>query len=65
MLHTNDLAEQLSASPRNCWLALNRDESVVVAHGATMDDAVNAARQKGEQEPVLLWAPDQWVPQVY
>ena len=61
----NLLADQLSAAPRNCWLALSSDESNVVAHGATMDEAASAAQKKGEAEPVLLWAPANWIPQVY
>lgn len=62
---TIDISSQLLAAPRNCWLALSADESTVVAHGATMEEAAAAAQQKGVGEPVLLWAPEKWTPRVY
>lgn len=65
MPSTLDISEQLRAAPRNCWLALTADQSAVVAHGDTMDEAVAAAQRKGVQEAVLLWAPQEWIAQVY
>ena len=59
-----ELAEILRAAPRNCWLALSEDETRVVAHGKTPDEATNAARAAGEEDPVLIWAPETWTVRV-
>jgi len=58
------LADILREAPRNCWLALSEDETKVVAHGKTPDDATNAARMAGVNDPVLIWAPDTWTVRV-
>ncbi len=59
------LSDLLRQAPRNCWLALSEDESRVVAHGQTPDDAITAARTAGVDDPILIWAPDTWAVRVY
>jgi len=61
----NDLSEIVAAAPRNCWLALTQDQSMVVGHGATPEAAIDAAIAQGVEEPVLLWAPDKWLPAIF
>jgi len=58
------LARILSEAPRNCWLALNEDETKVVGHGPTIKAAVAEANANGVEDPLLLWAPEVWMPQV-
>ncbi len=60
-----DISDVIRNAPRNCWLALNSDQSELVGHGATADDAIDAAQAKGVGEPVLLWSPEEWIPAVY
>ena len=60
-----DLSELLAKAPRDCWLALNENQSEVVGRGETMRDAVEEARKKGVDDPIVLWAPKTWMPQVY
>jgi hypothetical protein len=62
---TADLSEVIRNAPRNCWLALSSDQSVLLGYGDTMDAAVDAAQAKGVEEPVLLWSPQEWIPAVY
>ena len=59
-----DLARILSEAPRNCWLALDEDETKVVGHGATIEAAVAEAQANDIDDPLLMWAPDAWLPQV-
>ena len=40
------------------WVTLSRDESHVVGHGGTIDEAINQAHKKGEKHPVLIKSPD-------
>ncbi len=64
MERTTQLADVLRSAPRNCWLALSEDETQIVAHGKTPDDAAVAARMAGVGDPILIWAPDTWAVQV-
>jgi len=60
-----DISEIVRSAPRNCWLALSDDQSQVVGYGDTLDAAIDAAKANGVDEPVLLWAPEEWIPAVY
>jgi hypothetical protein len=65
MSRPTELAEILRAAPRNCWLALDEEETRVVAHGKTPDEAAEQAQQNGVEEPVLIWAPEKWTARVF
>ncbi|HXP47243.1 MAG TPA: hypothetical protein VN810_08200 [Terriglobales bacterium] len=60
----SDISSLIDKAPRNCWLALNDEQSELVGHGDTPDAAVDAAQKNGVQEPVLIWSPSQWIPAV-
>lgn len=60
-----DLATLLSTAPRNCWLALNEDESAVVGRGETMKEALEEARKNNVSDPIVIWAPKTWGATVY
>ncbi|HYA97427.1 MAG TPA: DUF5678 domain-containing protein [Methylomirabilota bacterium] len=47
------------------WLAFSHDESRVVGHGETYDEAVAAAEKAGEPEPVITRVPKDWTPRVF
>ncbi len=40
------------------WITLSRDESRVVGHGSTIDEAIDQAHKKGERHPILIKSPD-------
>jgi hypothetical protein len=61
----NDLSILLAKAPRNCWLALNEDQTAVVGRGESLIEAVKEANAKGVQDPIVLWAPKAWKPTVY
>ncbi len=60
-----DLSTLLSKAPRDCWLALNEEQTVVVGRGETLEEAVKEANANGVQDPIVIWAPKTWVPVVY
>jgi hypothetical protein len=60
-----DLAELLRKAPRECWLALSHDETKVVGRGENIEEAVAEANENGEDDPVVLLAPKEWIPAVY
>ncbi|OGY26710.1 MAG: hypothetical protein A2Z11_04305 [Candidatus Woykebacteria bacterium RBG_16_43_9] len=48
-----DLSKILSKN-KNLWLALTPDNKKLVAKGVTLEEALEAARKKGVQDPTLL-----------
>lgn len=60
-----NLSSLLDKAPRNCWLALNEDETRLVGRGDTVKEAVDEAKKNGVADPVIIWAPKKWIPAVY
>jgi hypothetical protein len=44
---------------RGEWVALSSDEKNVLGHGDTIDQALQQAKEKAEERPVLIKSPDQ------
>lgn len=55
----------LEKAPRNCWLALNEEQTEIIARGETMRDAVEEAKKIGIEDPIVLWSPKSLMPTVY
>ena len=53
-------AQILREAQPDSWLALSADESAVVGHGSKYREAVNEAKQNGEDDPVLIKTPQEW-----
>lgn len=60
-----EFADILREAPRDCWLALDAQQTRVVAHGDTPDEAEKQAIQNGVEEPILIWAPKRWTAMVF
>ncbi len=60
-----DTTEVLRKAPRNCWIALNADESEVVGRGETVAEAVEDAKKHGVDDPIITWVPKLFLPSVY
>jgi hypothetical protein len=54
----------LRAAVPNSWIALSNDESKLVAAGGSYAEAVAGAEKCGEQDPVLIKVPKEWLPLV-
>lgn len=65
IMSQNDLSILLSKAPRDCWLALNEDQTAVVGRGETLTEAVREANANGVQDPIVIWAPKAWRPAIY
>ncbi len=57
-----DHAEMLKQAPLNKWIALSADESRIVAVADTFAEASARAQKSGEQDPLILKTPPQWLP---
>lgn len=60
-----DLSKLLENAPRDCWLALTQDQRKVVGRGEDIAEAIEEAKENGEDDPLLLWSPKSWIPAVY
>lgn len=54
------LADVLTGAARNCWLALAEDESRIVGKGETLEEAMEAAKKNGVDDPIVIWSPKEW-----
>lgn len=61
MAHTKEPLHlaRLLAPHKGKWVALSHDETKVLGIGVTLDEALEAATQKGEKKPVLIKSPDE------
>lgn len=48
----------------NSWIAFSHDEKSFVAQGSTYLEAVEQAELRGENDPVLVRVPEEWLPMV-
>ena len=60
-----DLSDLLAKAPRNCWLALNQDETEIVGRGETIEEALAEARKACVEDPIVWWSPKEHLPVVY
>jgi len=52
-----DMTSVLKDAPAGEWIALSKDLTKVVGAGKTVEEALEAARNNGEESPVLTKAP--------
>ena len=64
-MNNQNFATMLKDSPKNRWLALTEDETRVVATGLTPAEAESNAKRAGIDDPLLVWAPEDWTPRVF
>jgi hypothetical protein len=61
---TEERVRILREAKPNSWVAFSGDESKVLAYGETYSEAVSAAENLGESEPVMVKVPDNWTSKV-
>jgi hypothetical protein len=52
-----DLSAVLKDAPAGEWIALSLDETRIVGHGTTIDEAVKSAKEAGEDKHILIRMP--------
>ena len=52
-----DLTTILKDAPAGHWIALSHGQERIVATAKTLHDAIKAAKEKGEDNPVVLKVP--------
>ena len=64
MMSPQERIQVLQSAPPNSWLALDANETKIVGQGDSYQVAVEMAERSGEQDPVLIKTPDQWMQMV-
>ncbi len=53
-----DMSKLLANVPKGSWAAISKDESRVLAYSANLDEAVEKAKQAGEEDPIVIRVPE-------
>jgi hypothetical protein len=56
--------EFLRNAKPNTWLALSSDETRISGSGKSYEEAVAEAERHGEDDPLVIKVPDEWIPMV-
>jgi len=54
--------ELLRSAPLDAWLALNEDETKIIAVGSSYADVVEKSEKAGVSDPILFKTPKAWMP---
>ncbi len=65
MMTDEERVQILREAKPNSWLALSSDESRVAGRGDSFEQAVEDAKEHGENDPLLIKVPDNWDPRVF
>jgi hypothetical protein len=65
MMTDEERVRILREAKPNSWLALSNDESRVAGRGDSFEQAVEDAKEHGENDPLLIKVPDNWEPRVF
>jgi hypothetical protein len=58
MLAAKDVSKLLVDVPKGAWVALSKNEDKVVAYAAELQDAIQKAKEAGENDPVVVRVPE-------
>jgi hypothetical protein len=58
MLGVKDISKLLVGIPKGAWVALSKDENRVVAYAAELPEAIQKAKDAGENHPVVVRVPE-------
>lgn len=58
MFAAKDISKLLADVPKGAWVALSKDEDRVVAYAAELQDAIQKAKEAGENDPIVIRVPE-------
>jgi hypothetical protein len=58
MFAAKDISKLLVDIPKGAWVALSKDEEKVVAYAAELQEAIEKAKEAGENDPVVIRVPE-------
>jgi hypothetical protein len=57
MLEVKDVSKLLVDVPKGAWVALSKNEDKVVAYAAELQEAIQKAKDAGENDPIVVRVP--------
>lgn len=58
MVAVKDVSKLLTDIPKGAWVALSKSEDRVVAYAAELQDAIQKAKEAGENDPIVMRVPE-------
>jgi len=58
MFPVKDVSKLLVGVPKGAWVALSRNEDKVLAYAAELQDAIQKAKDAGENDPIVMRVPE-------
>jgi hypothetical protein len=58
MLAAKDITKLLADIPKGAWVALSKNEDKVIAFAAELQEALQKAKEAGENDPVVVRVPE-------
>jgi hypothetical protein len=58
MLEVKDVSKLLVDIPKGAWVALSRNQDKVVAYAAELQEALQKAKDAGENDPIVIRVPE-------
>jgi hypothetical protein len=58
VLPVKDISRLLVNVPKGAWVALSKDEERIVAYAAELQEAIQKAKDAGENDPVVIRVPE-------
>jgi hypothetical protein len=58
MLAAKDFSRLLTNIPEGAWVALSKNEEKVLAYAAELQDAIQKAKEVGENDPIVIRVPE-------
>ena len=58
MLAVKDISKLLAGVPKGAWVALSKDEERVIAYAAELQEALQKAKEAGENDPIVTRVPE-------
>jgi hypothetical protein len=58
LLGVRDISKLLAGVPKGAWVALSKDEERLVAFAGELPEALQKAKDAGEDDPVIIRVPE-------
>lgn len=53
-----DLSKVLAGIPKGSWVAISHDEERVLAYASDLEEAIQKAKEAGEENPIVIRVPE-------
>ena len=58
MQAVKDISKLLADVPKGAWVALSKDQELVIAYAAELEEVLRKAKEAGESDPIITRVPE-------